>query len=704
MIKAAVTSTELNTDYNDLKKSAIDFFNQGNYEISLKLIEGCAKLAYEFNFLEKFSDDDLEDLLIKNSTAILGEINKIKPEQDSVLFYDYFAISNRGLTQQYLSALIELDFKITYVVSNDNFYNSSFDIIKQLKDYGKSRIIIYSQKLSITERIGRLNSLIEEIKPQYIFLHLSPWDVIACSVFPLHHSAKKYFINLTDHAFWLGKRSLDICLEFRNYGIQLSKQLRGIEHYKIRLLPYYPITQADDTFKGFPEDTEGKVIGLSGGSGYKFVGDNWRFYNLIKSLLLQHENFIFFLVGMNGAAKWSYQQRVANDKLNGRFIFVEDRYDIFPLIKNIDIYFGSYPFPGGLMSQMACLANKPIITYVNPDFLFSYIEDVIPFRNKEYASYNTPEEFLEAAGKLIKSKAYRQEFAALTSGGIITKEQFNNCLSQILKDENPYLSLEQPICLKGLANSMSAWHLEIENTINKGYYNDYIAWFNLANRNGHPNEYLLRKQKYQGNNKQITRQKVKGLLKSVYAKLLYKVRSIRKRKIKFTELPFQKLGENAIVNGEFIIKNPAFISLGKNLFGLNNLRVEAWDEYMGERFHPELVIGDNVIFNCDCHIGCINKVVIGNNVLMASRIFISDHSHGEINRTALKLPPVKRSLYSKGPVIIEDNVWIGEGVSILPGVTIGANSIIGANAVVTKSIPSNCVVGGIPAKILKEIT
>ncbi|MDR2406844.1 MAG: sugar O-acetyltransferase, partial [Bacteroidales bacterium] len=56
-----------------------------------------------------------------------------------------------------------------------------------------------------------------------------------------------------------------------------------------------------------------------------------------------------------------------------------------------------------------------------------------------------------------------------------------------------------------------------------------------------------------------------------------------------------------------------------------------------------------------------------------------------------------------GSVVIEDNVWIGDKVTILPGVHIGYGSIIGANAVVTKDVPANCVVGGNPAKIIKVI-
>ncbi|MBO1922991.1 acyltransferase [Thiomicrorhabdus sp. 6S3-12] len=114
-------------------------------------------------------------------------------------------------------------------------------------------------------------------------------------------------------------------------------------------------------------------------------------------------------------------------------------------------------------------------------------------------------------------------------------------------------------------------------------------------------------------------------------------------------------------------------------------------------------IGDNVSINFNCHIGCVNKILIGNNVLIASNVFITDHSHGSINEADLEKPPKDRALVSKGAVIIEDNVWIGDGVSIFANVTIGKNSIIGANSVVTKSIPENCVAVGTPAQVIKNL-
>ena len=165
----------------------------------------------------------------------------------------------------------------------------------------------------------------------------------------------------------------------------------------------------------------------------------------------------------------------------------------------------------------------------------------------------------------------------------------------------------------------------------------------------------------------------------------------------------KSFGRNSHLPDSCFIKNPQYISIGSNFSSLWNLRIEAWDVYEGDTFKPEIIIGDNVIINTDCHIGCINKVTIGNNVLMASRIYISDHSHGQITHEDLQISPRKRRLYSKGPVTIEDNVWIGQGAAIMPNIKIGRNAIIGANAVVTKDVPPYTVVAGIPAKVIKTL-
>jgi acetyltransferase-like isoleucine patch superfamily enzyme len=166
---------------------------------------------------------------------------------------------------------------------------------------------------------------------------------------------------------------------------------------------------------------------------------------------------------------------------------------------------------------------------------------------------------------------------------------------------------------------------------------------------------------------------------------------------------FAKVGEGCYMEWPFLLNGPENIVLGDNFSALSCLRIETFNEYHGQSFTPQLVIGNNVSFNNDCHIGCIDRVEIGNNVLGASRIYISDHYHGNLSADDLAAVPNRRPLSSKGPVIIKDNVWIGEGVAILPNVTIGENAIIGANSVVNRDVPANAIVAGVPARVIRYL-
>ena len=117
---------------------------------------------------------------------------------------------------------------------------------------------------------------------------------------------------------------------------------------------------------------------------------------------------------------------------------------------------------------------------------------------------------------------------------------------------------------------------------------------------------------------------------------------------------------------------------------------------------PFLKIGSHCSFGAYNHITCANRVIIGDSCLTGKWVTITDNSHGETDLDSLCLPPGKRPITSKGPVVIGNNVWIGDKATILPGVTIGDGAVIAANAVVTKDVPDYSVVGGNPAKILKR--
>ena len=167
---------------------------------------------------------------------------------------------------------------------------------------------------------------------------------------------------------------------------------------------------------------------------------------------------------------------------------------------------------------------------------------------------------------------------------------------------------------------------------------------------------------------------------------------------------FKSFGSDSTIGYPIVLLGGKYISLGSKICLGERGVLTAWDSYMDESFTPNIIIGNNTSIGEDFHITAIDKIVIGDNVLMGKKITITDNSHGKVDVESLAIAPAKRFLYSKGPVIIKDGVWIGEKATILPGVTIGKNSIIGANAVVISDIPDNCVAAGVPAKVVRIIT
>lgn len=169
-----------------------------------------------------------------------------------------------------------------------------------------------------------------------------------------------------------------------------------------------------------------------------------------------------------------------------------------------------------------------------------------------------------------------------------------------------------------------------------------------------------------------------------------------------TKLFFNK---SRLIRFPFDIRNRSFIDLGINLTTGVGCRIEA-HPLADNKKNKCVVFGKNVEINDYVHIVSSNSVKIGDNVLLASKIFISDTNHGCYSGTITghSSPDIKPNdrLLTTNPVTIEDNVWIGEFVSILPGVKIGKGSIIGSNSVVTKSIPSNCIAVGSPARVIKK--
>jgi acetyltransferase-like isoleucine patch superfamily enzyme len=132
-----------------------------------------------------------------------------------------------------------------------------------------------------------------------------------------------------------------------------------------------------------------------------------------------------------------------------------------------------------------------------------------------------------------------------------------------------------------------------------------------------------------------------------------------------------------------------------------SLRIGRW-AWVGHhskiRVHEgQVSIGAKTVMGQECTISAYQHVSIGKECIIADRVMLIDFDHGvvEVER------PIRLQGIYKRDVRVGSNVWMGYGACVLRGVSVGHNSIVGTNAVVTKDVPENAVVGGVPARVLR---
>lgn len=179
-----------------------------------------------------------------------------------------------------------------------------------------------------------------------------------------------------------------------------------------------------------------------------------------------------------------------------------------------------------------------------------------------------------------------------------------------------------------------------------------------------------------------------SIIDKVYLAFCWLISKFIDRKIRLLRLPIDIRGRKNITWGDDL-------TTGKYC------RFEAFSE----TGNAVLLLGNNIQINDYVHITAMNCVNIGDNVLIAGKVYISDCTHGDYSGglyDSFPMQPPKERVYSVKSVIIEDFVWIGEGVSVLPGSFIGKGSIIGANSVVNSLLPPYSIAVGAPAKVVKR--
>ena len=168
-----------------------------------------------------------------------------------------------------------------------------------------------------------------------------------------------------------------------------------------------------------------------------------------------------------------------------------------------------------------------------------------------------------------------------------------------------------------------------------------------------------------------------------------------------TEISKIKKDERKVILGKNMqVQNGKCICIDKGSVIGDNSKLLCTVEYNSKLLdiQPQLHIGKNFHSTRDLTIQCARKVIIGDNVLCASNVFLIDYNHGTNPMCENYLD---NALEISEGINIKDGVWIGNNVIILGNVTIGEKAIIAAGAVVTHSVPPYTIVAGNPARIIK---
>lgn len=158
-------------------------------------------------------------------------------------------------------------------------------------------------------------------------------------------------------------------------------------------------------------------------------------------------------------------------------------------------------------------------------------------------------------------------------------------------------------------------------------------------------------------------------------------------------------GARAYVYRPRRIFGPQFIEMGDRSTVDQYGWLSALESYVGVRYKPQIVLGDDVHIGRYAFITAIASIVIEDGCLLSEHVYISDHAHGMDPEGGLI---VDQRLVSKGPVRIGAGSFVGYRVCILPGVILGKHCIVGANSVVTHSFPDFSVIAGCPARLIRS--
>ncbi len=425
--------------YAEKLKSVIRKNKNKNFEKAMAAIAAFASLSYEWN--QFYIDDEIENIICDISDEMLGNLKEDETwscdGNNIVLFYDGFGLDTRGLAAIYAKALVQLGYEVVWVTTDKA--RDKIPTIEEFLKKGNSKIVFLDMEKSYTRHIEELNQQFQKYKPARAFFYTTPDDVSAeITFYHYRNRVMRYMINLTDHTYWIGLHAFDYCIEFREYGAGISKVQRGVPAEKIVLLPYYPLVDKSVKFQGFPFDAEGKKVLFSGGSLYKTIGGDNKFYKIVSEVLDENKDTMFLYAGSGDDS----ELRRLSAQFEGRVSHIQERKDLFALMEHVDVYLNTYPVIGGLMTQYAAVAGKPplILTDTGKQDFSGILID----QKNAGVEFDSVDAVIDEINHLLNDKAYRLRRADEIRKSVPSEKKFSESLMDIIEQRTKPCFVECP--------------------------------------------------------------------------------------------------------------------------------------------------------------------------------------------------------------------------------------------------------------------
>ncbi|TYZ27785.1 glycosyltransferase family 4 protein [Selenomonas caprae] len=390
--------------------------------MAMRIVSLQANMSYQYN--QYYLDGELEKVWQSLLSYLPRENKRQATDSKRVLWYDAFGLGNRGLAYIYLQALDKLGYEILYITYDG--VQSTLTRINEIVGMGRHKTIF----LPHGDFISQYEALTRHIiawGATYNFLYTTPHDVTGIGAFQnLPAGFRRYQVNLTDHAYWLGMDAFDICIEFRDFGAYISHALRQIPKKKLRKLPYYPTVDKEAKFQGFPFDRKnGSKVMFSGGSIYKTVDKESTFYQIVAELLTANPNLLFWYAGNKRVPAF----KALEQKFPGRVTFTAERSDLYQVLEKVDVYLNTYPVSGALMLQYAALAGKVPFTLIHDDDAYGIL------LSDDGVYYLSRDEMVRSINRYINDEEYRRDLDMPMKEAVITPDKFQDNLQKLLTED-----------------------------------------------------------------------------------------------------------------------------------------------------------------------------------------------------------------------------------------------------------------------------